>query len=129
MVTDEVEGKGSLSRRGLLARAVGAAGLASALGSANQGDAQTRAAGEGMPARSKESFDFDWKFNKGDAPGAQAPGFADGNWRSLDVPHDWSIEGPYSEKETAQGSLPTGIGWYRKHFRVPETSRDRKLSI
>ncbi|HZC23950.1 MAG TPA: hypothetical protein VE866_11475 [Candidatus Binatia bacterium] len=38
------------------------------------------------------SFDAGWRFLRADAPGAEAPGFDDHNWRTLDVPHDWSIE-------------------------------------
>ena len=50
------------------------------------------------------------------------PEFNDGNWRTLHLPHDWSIEGPFSEDAPAAGKgayLPTGIGWYRKHFTLP----------
>jgi len=47
-------------------------------------------------ARVTENFDAAWRFLKADAPGAEQPEFADGNWRKLDVPHDWSIEGPFS---------------------------------
>ena len=66
------------------------------------------------------NFDRDWKFALGDAPSATEPGFNDFGWRSLDLPHDWSIEG--SQQETANGTtwqtgfLPGGIGWYRKTF-------------
>ena len=84
------------------------------------------------PARIRDSFDFGWKFFKGDAPGAQQPAFADAAWRSLDLPHDWSIEGPFAQSEPSGGAggyAPTGIGWYRKHFRVPAAYRDRKVSI
>ena len=38
------------------------------------------------------SFDSGWRFLRADAPGAEAPGFDDTAWRTLDVPHDWSIE-------------------------------------
>ncbi len=117
----------NLSRRSLLV--AGAAGLLSALETADRAGAQTRAEAELLQERRRESFDFDWKFNKGDAPGAQEPGFADAQWRNLDVPHDWSIEGPYGEKEPAQGSLPTGVGWYRKRFLLPESSRNKKVFI
>jgi beta-galactosidase len=123
-MTHEENTAGSFTRRTLLGQAAGAAGLLSALGNAGRSEAQTQSS-----ARTRETFDFDWKFNKGDAPGAQEPGFADTAWRSLDVPHDWSIEGPYGQKETAQGSLPTGIGWYRKRFRLPESSRGKKAFI
>ncbi len=131
-MTDDTERKDSLSRRGVLARAVGAAGLISALESAGRAGAQTRPAGEPSPARIRASFDFDWKFNQGDAPGAQDPGFPDAGWRSLDLPHDWSIEGPYGEKEPTGGQggyLPTGIGWYRKRFRLPDSHKGRKVLI
>ncbi len=38
------------------------------------------------------SFDSDWRFLRGDAAGAEAAAFDDSQWRTLDVPHDWSIE-------------------------------------
>ncbi|GGA36909.1 hypothetical protein GCM10011395_04030 [Sphingomonas psychrolutea] len=38
------------------------------------------------------SFDGDWRFFLGDPQAAQAPGFADGTWRAIDLPHDWRIE-------------------------------------
>jgi beta-galactosidase len=118
----------AMTRRGLLGRALGAAALVSALDSAGQLVAQTPE----PPARIRDSFDFGWKFFKGDAPGAQQPAFAAANWRSLDLPHDWSIEGPFSQNESSGGSggyAPTGIGWYRKGFRLPASYRDRKVSI
>jgi beta-galactosidase len=117
----------SFTRRSLLGQAVGATGLATALASAAQAPAQT--ASQGAAPRLKDAFDFDWKFFKGDASGAQEPAFADTSWRAIDVPHDWSVEGPYSQQETAQGSLPTGIGWYRKRFRLPESARGKKVFI
>ncbi|HPU55254.1 MAG TPA: hypothetical protein PLH97_03110 [Verrucomicrobiota bacterium] len=39
----------------------------------------------------KVSFDAEWRFFKGDAQGAEQPGFDDSMWRRLSVPHDWSI--------------------------------------
>jgi beta-galactosidase len=90
------------------------------------------AASAGDFTRVRESFDFGWHFQKADAPGAEQAAFNDSSWRKLDLPHDWSIEGPYSETEPSGGPggyLPTGIGWYRKHFAVPETLRGQKLSI
>lgn len=83
-------------------------------------------------ARSVSSFDSDWRFLKGDAAGADKPDFDDSAWRKLDVPHDWSIEGPVDEKNsTGQGGgfMPSGIGWYRKHFTVSNDFRDRSVSI
>ena len=50
------------------------------------------ASGPDKPTTRDTSFDADWKFFLGDPDNAQAPGFADGNWRKLDLPHDWRIE-------------------------------------
>ncbi len=80
-------------------------------------------------ARVVKSFDADWRFQQADAPGAEQPEFADGNWHQLDVPHDWSIAGPFSATNKTGGAgafLPSGVGWYRKHFLLPETyAKDR----
>ena len=62
-------------------------------------------------------------------PDGQLRALEDSRWRTLDLPHDWSIEGPYSEKEPAQGSLPTGIGWYRKRFRTPDAAKGRIVTL
>ena len=111
----------TLTRRGLLRQAVSGAALVSALHAQNQPASST--------ARICETFDFGWKFLKGDSPGAQQPEFPDSAWRTVDLPHDWSIEGPFSDQEKSQGSLPTGIGWYRKRFRLPESYKDRTVLI
>ena len=78
------------------------------------------------------SFDSDWRFLKGDAPGAETPAFDDHSWRRLDVPHDWSIEGPFDEKNPtggAGGFLPAGVGWYRKYFVVPSEQSGRRFFV
>ncbi len=82
--------------------------------------------------RTTISFDADWLFLKADAPGAEQTNFDDSAWRKLDVPHDWSIEGPFSETNKTSGSdafLPAGTGWYRKHFSLPENSSGKTFSI
>lgn len=74
-------------------------------------------------------FDASWKFHRGDVSNGQSENFIDKSWRTLDLPHDWSIEdlpgqsdsviGPFSVKSigaTATGYTVGGIGWYRKHF-------------
>jgi beta-galactosidase len=80
--------------------------------------------------REVQNFNFNWNFLKGDQPGADKSDFNDSGWRSLDLPHDWSVEGPFS-KEWASGTgfLPGGIGWYRKTFTVPSGSKDKKTFI
>jgi len=75
-----------------------------------------------LAQRETQSFDRGWRFHLGDVPRAQEPGFADTAWRRLDLPHDWSIEGPFSEQNpagVAGGALPGGIAWYRKAFTLP----------
>jgi beta-galactosidase len=82
--------------------------------------------------RVRQNFDSRWRFTLGDPPGAQTPGFADAKWRLLDVPHDWSIEGAFDEKNMtggAGGFLPAGIGWYRKSFTLPSSDKSRLVSI
>jgi beta-galactosidase len=84
------------------------------------------------PARVTNAFDSDWRFLKGDAPGAERPEFDDAAWRRLDVPHDWSIEGPFDEKNPTGrdgGYLPAGVGWYRKHFNVPAADSKRRVFV
>ena len=83
-------------------------------------------------ARVTQSFDADWRFLKADAPGAEQNQFDDSAWRQLDVPHDWSIEGPFDEANktgTAGAFLPAGVGWYRKHFTLPENDSARHFFI
>ncbi len=83
-------------------------------------------------SRSILSFDADWRFLKSDAPGAEKPAFADAPWRRLNVPHDWSIEGPFSQNNPtggAGGFLPGGVGWYRKSFILPMASQRKRVYI
>ena len=66
-------------------------------------------------------FNQNWLFRLGDS-----------KWRQLDLPHDWSIEGQFSENApagTGGGALPGGIGWYRKTFTVPATSKGKHIFI
>ena len=83
-------------------------------------------------ARSISSFDGGWLFFKGDATGADQAGFADGTWRTLNVPHDWSIEGPFDQNATTLGNggyLPSGVGWYRKHFTLPANLSGQRIFV
>jgi beta-galactosidase len=119
-----------ITRRDMLAQTARAAVLASVASHLNH--AQTPPAQSDAAPRIRDTFDFGWKFLKGDWPGAQQPKFPDASWRDLDLPHDWSIEGPYDEKAPSSGPggyLPTGIGWYRKRFRLTETERDRVVLL
>ena len=77
------------------------------------------------------SFNKDWLFSKGDPKGANTYGFNDTDWRKLDVPHDWAIEGPFDKKYNARtGGLPVhGTAWYRKHFTLGKAYAGKRISI
>ncbi len=82
--------------------------------------------------RQRLGADFDWKFIKGDPPGADKSDFDDSAWRAVNLPHDWSIEGPYTPSDPtggSGGSLPTGIGWYRRTFTAPEIWRGKQVFV
>ncbi len=71
-----------------------------------------------------------WKFQKGDLKNAATPDFDDSKWRTLDLPHDWSVEGPLNQSlASATGYLPGGIGWYRKILDIPVNLKDKKFYI
>ena len=84
---------------------------------------------QSLSARNRQSFDKDWLFILADSAGMQKSEYADGHWRSLNLPHDWAIEGdfaPSNPSGASGGALPGGIGWYRKHFSVnPKEKYDR----
>jgi beta-galactosidase len=116
-----------LTRRDFLSGAA-KAGVVSALNI--EMPAQQTAETNHAPRRS--NFDRDWKFFLGDPEGAQSPDFKDSDWRLLDLPHDWSIEGTFSQDAPAAGTgayLPTGIGWYRKQFLLPAGASGKRVSL
>src|SRR4051812_1793837 len=83
-------------------------------------------------AERQQLFDFNWKFFLGDTASAKAIDFNDKNWRTLDLPHDWSIEGKVNPKNPtggAGGYFPAGMGWYRKIFQAPTEWKGKKVSI
>ncbi len=89
------------------------------------------AAAAGAP-RTTLSFDADWRFLKSDPAGGEKAHLNDSSWRTVDVPHDWSIEGPFDEKNPTGGAgafLPAGVGWYRKHFSLPSEFAQRRVFV
>lgn len=82
--------------------------------------------------RITSSFDGDWLFFKGEAAGAEASSFNDASWRKVNVPHDWSIEGPFDAANATRGAggfLPSGLGWYRKRFTLPAEYARRRVFV
>ena len=71
-----------------------------------------------------------WKFQKGDFEKASSPEFDDSKWRIVDLPHDWSVEGPLNQNfASATGYLPGGIAWYRKTLNIPTPETIQNVSI
>ena len=85
-------------------------------------------------AREIINFNKDWKFclNIEADKNPADPEFDDSGWRTLDLPHDWAIEGDFDEHNpsgTGGGALPGGIGWYRKSFTVSKKDKGNIISI
>jgi beta-galactosidase len=95
---------------------------------AGSGEQQARVSGD-RPQR-EMVFDGGWQFHLGDVPGAEAAGFDSAGWRTLDLPHDWGIEGPFDAKwASGQAYLPGGIGWYRKAFDVEDVLAGERVVL
>ena len=91
----------------------------------------------------KVNIDRQWKFCYGSHQEAISPEFDDTAWRTLDLPHDWSVEtdaataagnniGPFSKNSTegsASGQTVGGEGWYRKTFTLSEEDLKGKISL
>src|SRR5438270_369325 len=96
------------------------------------------------------SLDFGWRFHVGDidaplphthiaaymankagwARGAAGPTYDDSDWRTVDLPHDWSVEGPLDpSNHLSNGYLPRGVGWCRRYFNLDERDRGRYLAL
>jgi len=82
--------------------------------------------------RQRLLMDKNWKFIQSDIKEAEKPTYDDTKWRTLNLPHDWSIEGEFKEDAATKGPggyLPTGIGWYRKHFNIASTGKGQQFRI
>ena len=82
--------------------------------------------------RSVINFNKDWQFFLRYDSALKKTGRIEKDWHMVDLPHDWSIEGPFSEKSPATiqgGALPGGEARYLKTFSVPESSKDKIVSI
>lgn len=101
-------------------------------------------------ARERLSLDRGWLFHLGDVPMPELKGhgvsyanakagnawaaagrvFDDSDWRKLDLPHDWAVEGPFDPNENiSQGYRPRGIGWYRRYLRIDESDRGQHFEL
>src|ERR1700677_2872825 len=86
-----------------------------------------------LPATPRAMYNFNpgWKFTFGDVAGADQPGFDDSSWTSVSLPHTWNETDTYrsyirhSSGDT--GEKMFGIGWYRKHFKLPASAEGQKV--
>ncbi|MDN4502837.1 beta-galactosidase GalA [Alteromonadaceae bacterium BrNp21-10] len=113
-----------------------------------------------QPIREKIQLDSPWKFALGHATdrdkdfnhakgyfsylaktgfgdGAASATFDDRAWRTVNIPHDWAVEMPFSGKAShshgykalGPGFPETSVGWYRHHFSIPEADLGKKLFL
>jgi len=93
---------------------------------------RAEAASEQEAVRERLLFDHDWKFLLGDPAGAESASYDAAAWRTVELPHDWSIEGRIDPKNPMGGSggfFPAGVGWYRCEFAVPATWSAKRVSV
>ena len=96
------------------------------------------------------SMDRGWRFHRGDVPYAKymghdalytvtktacskGPGrrdFSDADWRVVDLPHDYIVEGSFTQAEPySHGSLPRVNAWYRRTFALDEADRGKRIAL
>ena len=69
-----------------------------------------------------------WRFHLGECEEAWYKGYDDRSWRKVMIPHDWSVEAPFSkEYSSGTGYLAGGIGWYRLRFSLPQAYQGKRL--
>jgi len=87
------------------------------------------------PATPRVTYNFNpgWKFSFGDAAGADQPAFDDSAWASVSLPHTWNETDTYrayiSHSGGDQSEKMFGIGWYRKHFKLPASAEGQKIFL
>ncbi|HEV2329178.1 MAG TPA: DUF4982 domain-containing protein [Verrucomicrobiae bacterium] len=78
------------------------------------------------------NFNPGWKFFKGDVTGGAQPEFDDSKWTGVSAPHTWNDADTFDEIISHSGGERheyTGIGWYRKHFKLPASAKDGKAFL
>ncbi len=94
-----------------------------------------------IAGRETTSFNEGWHFARfgvlpdgtqmGEPKGLEEIVADDADWRLLNLPHDWGIEGPFRpELPNQTAKLPwAGIGWYRKTFQSLETDQGKRVFV
>lgn len=86
------------------------------------------------PATPRATYDFnaDWKFIRQDVPGAEQPGFDDSAWATVSTPHTWNdvdSDRAFISHSGGDRTAWRGIGWYRKHFKLPADAAGDKVFL
>ena len=81
----------------------------------------------------------DWRFQLGDVTNAIAPDYDDHEWRRVDVPHDYVVEGVFDSTNhfvypgmdaswySLHGFLPVQPAMYRKTVFIPASAKGKRL--
>ncbi|HKP69507.1 MAG TPA: DUF4982 domain-containing protein, partial [Pyrinomonadaceae bacterium] len=77
-------------------------------------------------ARTTYNFNSDWRVFVGDPAGAEAVSFDDSGWKAVTLPRPWNEDDAFRKDIK---DLSTGIAWYRKHFKLPAGSNDKKVFL
>ncbi|WP_410501043.1 glycoside hydrolase family 2 TIM barrel-domain containing protein [Flavobacterium sp. 103] len=80
----------------------------------------------------KVAFNSGWNFHLNDSIKDKDTINSSTTWRTLNLPHDWSIEGKFDEKSPAGyggGALNGGLGWYKKTFKIALENKEKITSI
>ena len=100
--------------------------------------------------RQRFLFDPQWRFYRGEpafnlpesydqryalahlkqTPGPAGADFDDQSWQVVDLPHDWAVEGTFDpQADPNHGFRPTGTGWYRKSFDLPQEDLGKQIYL
>ena len=78
----------------------------------------------------RQLLNDNWSFQQGDLKYGGREFLDHSNWRKLDLPHDWSVEGTASQElSSCTGYLPGGIAWYRKDLDIPASRDGQKVYV
>ena len=77
-------------------------------------------------ARNKYNFNSDWLLSVGDTPEAQQVRFQDTDWKKVTLPRAFNEDEAF---RLSIDQLTDTVMWYRKHFRLPAGSKDKKVFI
>ena len=76
--------------------------------------------------RNKYNFNSDWLLYVGDVPEAKQPRFSDSEWKKVTLPHAFNEDEAF---RLSIDELTDTIMWYRKHFRLPADSKNKKVFV